>query len=159
MPVRRKDSAAEGRVPGSGRAPWKGGEDVARLPGAALLRRSRVRGRPLPGSERDRSGATTSTVFRVLLCVTFMLLGPAGGGLLVSQVASACEEGCPDDSEDGRCDPSCSDCPCCAHVRLVALPADTRIAPAATPAGGFERLQTYPASAEPSDILHVPIAA
>lgn len=102
-------------------------------------------------------------MLRIWLCLCLLLFAPSEGGFspsLAGTASEVCSQRCADDDERGQCAPDCADCTCCGHVRSVA-------APAAVPSllshvEGTHRFaydETVPPSAEPGDILHVPIAA
>ncbi|REG23700.1 hypothetical protein ATI61_116172 [Archangium gephyra] len=110
--------------------------------------------------DKPRSGVLgLSTVLRVFFLLSLLLLTPAGSGLLsTASSGDVCMQSCPDDDEHGQCAPDCTDCICCAHVRLVvvapALPT-VLLAPRPPPVARHE--EDEPPSADVGDILHVPI--
>jgi hypothetical protein len=67
-----------------------------------------------------------------------------------------CAERCPDDDAQGNCDADCTDCVCCAHVRLSFAVAEARAPLPSEAVRVPEQQQAEPESPEPGDILHVP---
>ncbi|HEX5751768.1 MAG TPA: hypothetical protein VFZ09_36450 [Archangium sp.] len=98
-------------------------------------------------------------MLRIFFLLSLLLFTPAGSGLVsTASSGDVCMQSCPDDDEHGQCAPDCTDCVCCAHVRLVvAVPAPSTVllAPRPPPVAGYE--EDEPASADVGDILHVPI--
>ena len=91
-----------------------------------------------------------------LLCVLFL------GQALVLAAAmppQECAVTCADDTSDGTCEPSCSDCGCCTHGAqplLAPLVGAFSLAPLLQDAPG-PRHRRAP-SGDPRDVFHVPLA-
>ena len=72
--------------------------------------------------------------------------------------STVCAQECADDDADGHCAPTCSDCACCAHIRVMTVPVAMRAIVPATAARLPQRTVDAPPIPEPREILHVPIA-
>lgn len=98
-------------------------------------------------------------MLRLWLCLLLVLFSPAVGGALAAPAgAEVCTQHCADDDERGQCAPDCTDCACCSHVRPAALTASPGLV---WQEPEDPRLEWTPArltSADPGEILHVPIA-
>ena len=91
-----------------------------------------------------------------LLCVLFL-----GQALALAAVTPPldCTVTCADDTSEGACEPTCSNCGCCMHG------AQPLLAPLAGEIGSAPVLREVPGSegprapnADPHDVFHVPLA-
>lgn len=96
-------------------------------------------------------------MIRLWLCLGLVLFAP-GGGVLSAPQAEVCSQRCADDDEQGQCAPDCADCACCSHVRPLALAVAVGLVWVKTDTGLVEWTPVLPPTAEPGEILHVPIA-
>ncbi len=95
-----------------------------------------------------------------LLLVALLSLSLAQETSLGSLFAGAeCAEGCPDDSDAGRCSPVCGACAC--GTRLSPVPPRLSRVESPAPREGFELTTpaASPSEAHRADIAHVPISA
>jgi hypothetical protein len=77
----------------------------------------------------------------------------AGVDLLAAEV---CDEPCEDSREQGDCSPSCRDCVCCPHKRVVTLMAQAEPAPSLGRALAFAPAVEPVTIAPPAEIMRVP---
>ena len=75
------------------------------------------------------------------------------------RAGAECAEGCPDDSDAGRCPPVCAACAC--GTRLSPVPPRLSRVESPAPREGFELTTpaASPSEAHRADIAHVPISA
>lgn len=95
-----------------------------------------------------------------LLLLALLTLSLAQETSLGSLFAGAeCAEGCPEDSDAGRCSPVCATCAC--GSRLSPVPPRLARVESPAPREGFELTTPAASRAEPhrADIAHVPIVA
>lgn len=99
-------------------------------------------------------------MLRVWFFLSLLLFAPVGGGLWPSASSGdVCVQSCRDDDERGQCAPDCIDCVCCSHAhQAVVAPTPSTVSWARRAAPAIEHDEDEPPSAEPGDILHVPIA-
>lgn len=80
------------------------------------------------------------------------------GALSVTTEAERCEETCPDDDAQGNCASDCDACLCCAHSpRPIPIAEGSSPVDAKAESPAFEVTESAVPSADPREILHVPI--
>jgi hypothetical protein len=73
--------------------------------------------------------------------------------------SDACDTPCEDSREEGDCAPSCEDCLCCAHSRVVSLLPTLDLAPVVAGSAEFAPLAEPVALAMVAEIMRVPKSA
>jgi hypothetical protein len=97
-------------------------------------------------------------VFRVLatLLLVRLLAQSAGIDMLASE---ACDTPCEESEEPGGCAPTCDDCLCCPHKRLVTLLPMPELAPVEGRPADFAPVLEPVAVAPVAEIMRVPKSA
>ena len=97
-------------------------------------------------------------VARILFAVAFtVFLAQASGAYTYLLGGGSCAQTCDDDQPDGWCAPTCMDCACCGHARLVTIKVGLTVpdfVPRWLPGRAVAHVVLDPA---PRDIAHVPI--
>src|SRR5262249_34949907 len=111
------------------------------------------------GWAAGRDGGMESPVVlaRVLLLLCALVVAPPGAALRSAvQDARVCTLSCPDDGEEGHCAPDCEACPCCSHVRPLAMTTAPLVFSPVARAEVVEDATEALVSADGGDILHIP---
>jgi hypothetical protein len=109
-----------------------------------------------PSGVRLLSSPPVARLLLVALLSLSLAQETSFGSLLAGE---ACSEGCPEDSDTGRCSPVCAACACGTRLSPVSPRLASLESPAPREAFELTTPAASPAEAHRADIAHVPIGA